>query len=289
VIEEKFGFNRQTFALWLKDEIRGLSISLVLIIPLSYAILYFMQLTGSWWWLYVWITLFLVGMTLSKLYPIWIAPLFNKFTPLPAGPLRNSLEELSQRASFPIENIYIIDASIRTTHPNAYFAGLGKTKRLVLFDSLVKDFSQDEIATVVAHEIGHDHHKHLWKSLAISQTVSLLFFYCLSLVLSSPYLYQTFLISHYPSNYMGLVLLSLVSSVVLAYLSPIFNWLSWKFEAQADQYAYHKVSNKEAIKTMLIKLAEKSLDNLTPHPLYARFHYSHPPMLQRLQYLGLDK
>lgn len=289
VIEEKFGFNRQTWRLWLKDELKGLLLSLGIMIPLSYAILYFMKHAGGLWWLYVWAIVFVVGFTLSKLYPILIAPLFNKFTPLPEGPLRNLLQNMAQRAHFPLENICVMDASVRTSHPNAYFAGFGKTKRLVLFDSLMKDFTQEEIAAVVAHEIGHDKGKHLWKQLAVSEAVSLLFFYCLSLALTSPYLYQTFLISNYGNTYMGLILLSCVVSTVFAYLSPLFNLLSWRFESAADRYSYELVEVKDAVKTLLAKLAEKSLSNLTPHPLYARFYYSHPPVLQRLQSLGLDK
>jgi STE24 endopeptidase len=289
VIEERFGFNRQTFALWLKDELRSALISLAILVPISYVVLYFMHSAGYWWWLYVWLSVFAVALTLAKLYPVLIAPLLNKFTPLPEGPLRTALQELVARATFPLANIYVMDASIRTSHPNAYFAGFGKTKRLVLFDSLAKDFTENEIAAVVAHEIGHDKHKHVWKSLLLSQTISLLFFYCLNLMLGSQYLYQVFLVSHYPATYMGLVLLSIVSSVVLTYVSPLFNLLSWRFESEADRYAATLVTDKQAIKSMLLKLMEKSLANLTPHPLYARFHYSHPPVLQRLQNLAIDK
>lgn len=289
VIEEKFGFNRQTFVLWAKDELRGILISLAILLPLGYAVLYFMHTATGLWWLYVWLTVFGVGLTLAKLYPVLIAPLFNKFTPLPEGPLRTSLQELAKRAEFPFDNIYVMDASIRTSHPNAYFAGFGNGKRLVLFDSLIKDFSAEEIAAVVAHEIGHDRHHHIWKSLLLSQSISLLFFYCLNLLLTSPALYQTFLVSHFPATYMGLALLSIVSSLVLAFLAPLFNLLSWHFESEADRYASTLISHKEAIKSMLLKLMEKSLSNLTPHPLYARFHYSHPPVLQRMQNLEIDK
>ena len=288
VIEAKFGFNRQTWKLWLKDEFRGLLVSLAILVPLSFAVLYLMQSLGVWWWLYTWAVMFAFGFTLAKLYPILIAPLFNKFTALPEGELRAALEQLTHQVNFPIANIYVMDASIRTSHPNAYFTGLGKTKRLVLFDSLVHGFSPQEIAAVVAHEIGHDRHRHIWKSLAISQSVSLLFFYLLSLCLSSPYLYQIFLIEHYPATYMGMILLSILISTALAFLAPLFNWASWQFETQADRYAYDTITEKLALKTMLVKLTEKSLSNLTPHPLYARFNYSHPPVFQRLQALGLD-
>ena len=288
VIEEKFGFNRQTIGIWLKDQLKQNTISNILLVVLSYTILYFMSYAGDLWWFYVWAVVFLFGFTLSKLYPILIAPLFNKFTPIPDGELRDTLEKLSQEANFPLENIYEMDASLRTSHPNAYFSGFGKTKRLVLFDSLIKEFSKEEIASVVAHEIGHDRKKHIWKSLFLSQSISLLFFYCLYLVLQNPYLYKIFLISQ-PSTYMGLVLLGMLTSLLTSYFSPVFNLLSWKFEKEADLYSYNIIEKKEAIKTMLIKLTVKNLSNLSPHPAYARFNYSHPPVMERLKALGLSE
>ena len=286
IIEEKFGFNRQTPGLWVKDQIKSLVLSLVLMLPLSYAVLYFVKYTGAYWWLYAWSLFFLYGLTLSMIYPVFIAPLFNKFTPLAEGELRELLENMAQRAKFPMENVNVMDASKRSTHANAYFAGLGKTKRLVLYDSLVTNFSPEQIASVVAHEIGHFRKKHIWKHLVLSQATALLFFFLLSVAIDHPYLYRTFLVDNF-SQYMGILLLGIVISLVFDFFSPLFNLVSWKFESEADRYALELTENKDAIKTMLIKLAVQNLSNLTPHPIYARFNYSHPPILTRLHNLGL--
>ena len=286
VIEEKFGFNRETFSLWFKDQIKGIFLSAFLMLPLSYAILYFMAYTGEYWWLYVWSLFFLYNLILLQIYPIFIAPLFNKFSPLEQGELRTTLENLSQKIHFPIANIYVIDATKRSTHSNAYFTGFGKTKRLVLYDSLIKEFTTEEIACVVAHEIGHYQKKHILKHMILSQTTALLFFYLLSIALHHPYLYKTFLITN-SSTYMGLILLSFIVSLVLSFFSPVFNFFSWKYETEADQYSLDALEKKESFKSMLIKLAVQNLSNLTPHPLYARFNYSHPPIKERLERVGL--
>lgn len=292
-IEQKFGFNQQTWKLWIVDQIKSLLLSLVLTVPLGYAGLAFMQYSGEYWWLYCWAMLFAYSMFITMIYPIFIAPIFNKFTPLESGELRTKLEQLAAKANFSMANVYVMDASKRSTHSNAYFAGFGKTKRLVLYDSLLKDFTPDEVANIVAHEIGHHHHHHIIKQVLLSQVTSILFLYLLSITISHPYLYQTFLITSYtPADsthylYLGLFFVMIIVSLVLSFFAPAFNWLSWRFESQADAYGLQLAENREAMKTMFVKLADKNLANLTPHPLYARFHYSHPPIWQRLQDLGL--
>ncbi|NUM33850.1 MAG: M48 family metallopeptidase [Candidatus Brocadiae bacterium] len=286
VIEEKFGFNRETLSLWFKDQVKGILVSSLFMLPLSYAILYFMSSTGAYWWVYVWCLFFLYNLILLQIYPIFIAPLFNKFSPLEQGELRTKLEELAQRMKFSIANIYVIDATKRSTHSNAYFTGFGKTKRLVLYDSLIKEFSTDEIACVVAHEIGHYQKKHILKHIILSQSTALLFFYLLSIALNHPYLYKTFLVAN-QSTYMGLILLSFIVSLVLSFFSPAFNFFSWKHETEADQCSLDAIEKKDAFRTMLIKLHVQNLSNLVPHPLYARFNYSHPPIKERLERVGL--
>ena len=285
VIEEKFGFNRETPKIWIVDQIKSIIISLLLMIPLGFLILYFMAHAGEYWWLYVWILFFFYSLFLALIYPIAIAPVFNKFNPLEEGELKTKLENLAKKAEFPIKNIFIIDAAKRSTHSNAYFAGLGHTKRLVLYDTMIKDFTTDEIVGVVAHEIGHSKKKHILKHMVLTQITALIFFYCLNLGLHNDYLYKTFFVDH-KSTYMGLILLSFISSLIISFFSPLFNLFSWKFESEADRYAYEISTNKDAIKTMLIKLAEKNLSNLTPHPLYARIYYSHPPILKRIKDLN---
>lgn len=293
IIEQKFGFNQQTWKIWLLDQGKSILLSLVLALPLGYAILGFMQYSGEYWWLYCWALLFAYSMFITLIYPIFIAPIFNKFTPLPDGELRTKLEQLATKANFSMQNVYVMDASKRSTHANAYFAGFGKTKRLVLFDSLLKDFTPDEVANIVAHEIGHHHHRHILKQVTLSQIANLLFLYILSVSIAHPYLYQTFLITSYGPDvssqyfYLGLLFLMWIISLVMSFFAPVFNWLSWRFESQADAYGMQLTQNKEAMKTMFVKLADKNLSNLTPHPWYARFHYSHPPIWQRLQDLGL--
>ncbi len=287
VIEQKFGFNQQTWKLWMKDQVKSLLLSCIILIPLGYAVFAFMQFSGMYWWLYCWLLFFGYSLFIAQVYPIWIAPIFNKFTPLAEGELRTKIQALAQKANFPMANIYIMDATTRSKHSNAYFAGFGKTKRLVLYDTLIQDFTTDEILTIVAHEMGHYHKKHIIKHLIVSQVTTLAFLYFLSLAISHPYLYQTFLVQNYPSIYLGLLLLSFVTSIIMAFFSPLFNLQSWKYETEADHYGYDLTQNAEATKTMFIKLAEKNLSNLTPHPIYARFYYSHPPIWQRLKNLGL--
>ncbi len=289
VIEEKFGFNRQTVKLWIMDHIKSLGLTCVLLVPVAYLLLYFMKTTGAFWWIYCWGLMFAYSLLITMIYPVLIAPIFNKFTPLPAGELRTGIENLAAATHFPLANIYVMDASTRSKHSNAYFAGFGKTKRLVLYDSLIQDFGTDEILTVVAHEIGHFQHKHIIKQMFIGQLLYLGFFYVLSLGMSHPdYVYPTFCIDPLRiSSYMSLILLGFWISLLLPLLSPFFNLLSWRFETQADRASLEMTQKPEALKTMLIKLADKNLSNLTPHPWYARFHYSHPPIWQRLQNLGL--
>ncbi len=287
VIEEKFGFNKQKVAGWCRDQAVGLVLNMVILSIVAYAIFYFMKSAGDFWWLYAWAVVFLFVLLLNQLYHSLIAPLFNKFTPLEESSLRSKIEKLASKTDFPLENVLVMDATRRTEHSNAYFAGLGKSKRLVLYDTLIQKFDEEEIIAVVAHEIGHCKRKHLVKNLIFTQGIFLAFFYSVHLLMQSPYLYKTFLIEN-SSIYMGLILVSIVFGKVFSFLNPITGMLSWKFEFEADQYAFEVIEAKEAIKTLFGKLAEKNLSNLTPHPLYARFYYSHPPLLNRVEALGLN-
>ncbi|HPY75075.1 MAG TPA: M48 family metallopeptidase [Planctomycetota bacterium] len=282
VVEEKFGFNRQTVRLWIKDKIIGLILSCVLLCPVLSLAIYFIENIGSYWWIYVWLLFFSYGLLISFIYPIFIAPIFNKFTPLEEGSLRTRLESLVKKANFPLKNVFVMDASKRSVHSNAYFAGLGKTKRLVLYDSMLKDFSEEELETVVAHEIGHYKKHHILKSLLLSQFSSFIFFFLAGLILHDQRLYDIFFVQN-QSTYMGLLSLSIISGIISSYLSPLTNFFSWKYETEADVYALELTGNKEPFKTMLFKLEEKNLSNLTPHPVYARYYYSHPPTAIRIQ------
>jgi STE24 endopeptidase len=282
VIEEKYGFNRQTVKVWLLDMVKGILLFLILVIPLLFAMLYFVDNTGAYWWFYLWLLCFVYGLFISVLYPVFIAPLFNKFTPLPEGSLRTKLEELAKQANFPMANVYIMDATKRSSHSNAYFTGFGKTKRLVLFDSMLEDFSENELACVVAHEIGHYKKHHIIKQLLLSQIFTLIMFYIVSLIIHRPELFETFRVQNI-STYMGLYLISILISLVDDYFSPLTNFFSWKYETEADAYSIKMTQDKESFKNMLVKLEEKNLSNITPHPLFARVYYSHPPTALRIQ------
>lgn len=282
VIEEKYGFNKQTIKIWLVDIVKSTFLFLILVVPLCAAMLYFVDNTGAYWWFYLWLLCFVYGLFISVLYPVFIAPLFNKFTPLPEGSLRTKLEELAKQANFPMANVYVMDASKRSSHSNAYFTGFGKTKRLVLFDSMLEDFSENELACVVAHEIGHYKKHHIIKQLLLSQVFALIMFYIISLIIHRTELFETFCIKNI-STYMGLYLVSILIGLVDEYFSPLTNFFSWKHETEADIYSIQMTQDKESFKNMLVKLEEKNLSNITPHPLFARVYYFHPPTALRIQ------
>jgi len=280
VLEERFGFNRTTPRLWLVDHAKGLLVQAALGIPLLYAIHAFMRSTGRLWWIWLFLFLAAVQLFLTWLYPVVIAPLFNRFAPLPDGPLRARLVALAAEAGFANRGLFVMDASRRSGHSNAYFTGLVRP-RIVLFDTLVERMSVDEAASVLAHEIGHYRAHHVHRRVALSLAGSLLGLFVLSRLLPWPPLYAAFGFDG-PSLHAALALLSLGGGAFVFWLAPLAAAWSRRHEYEADRYAVRTARAPEALKSALLRLNGENLSNLHPHPSYAAWHYSHPPLAERL-------
>ena len=283
-LEERFGFNTLTPSLWLKDLIKSTLISLVLGGIVLTLLLLLVYKGGRFWWLYAWVAVFILGLGLVRLYPVLIAPLFNKFIPLENEALRKKLTDLLTKFGIETKEVLRMDAEKRSTHSNAYFTGLGKSKRIVLFDTLLKNMSEEEILAVIAHEAGHWKYKHIWKGMFLTQIYSLLWFWVASIFLQNSTFYQIFHLSSTPL-WAGLFLLSIVWQPVNFLASPLFLAYSRKNETQADDAAVKRAGLAKAFCQALVKLSKDNLANLDPHPLYAFFHYSHPAPARRIQRL----
>jgi len=280
-IEARFGFNRMTFRLWLWDRLKAALLSALLGIPLLYGVYGFMEGTGRWWWLWLFAFLVAVQVVMVWLVPALIAPLFNKYTPLPDGSLRRRVEAIAEKAGFRTRGIFLVDASRRSGHSNAYLAGFGRP-RIVLFDTLLERMSEAEIAAVLAHEIGHYRRRHIHRSLALSTAGLLLLLYILSWLVDWPPLFSAFGFAA-PSTHVAVALLMLAGGAFTFWLGPVMAWLSRRREYEADAYSVNLVALPEALKSALIGLSDHNLSNLWPHPWYSGYHYSHPPLTQRLE------
>jgi STE24 endopeptidase len=280
VLEERFGFNRTTPRLWLTDRLKSLLLQAALGIPLLYATYGFMRFTGALWWIWLFAFYAAVQLVLLWLYPSVIAPLFNRFEPLPDGPLRERLAALAQAAGFAHRGLYVMDASRRSGHSNAYFTGLIRP-RIVLFDTLVERMSVDEAASVLAHEIGHYRAHHVHRHLALALAASFLLLFALSRLVPWPPLYAAFGFGE-PSLHAALALVSLGGGAFVFWLAPFAAYLSRRHEYEADRYAVRLARAPEALETALLRLNGENLSNLHPHPWYSAWHYGHPVLVERL-------
>ncbi len=283
IIEEKFGFNKTTTKTFLLDLVKSLLLNIIIIIPILFVMLYIIESLGTYWWIYCFIFLSLVQFTLMYLYPRVIAPIFNKFSPLEDGELKNEITSLLNSCDFKNSGIFIMDASRRSTQGNAYFTGFGKNKRIVFFDTLVKNLTNNEIIAILAHELGHFKKRHIHKSLLISLFLSFIAFYILSILINS----QPFLDSHgvtHNSKYLTLLLFTIVAGVYTFWMTPIFSYFSRKNEFEADAFASENTDAHDLI-SALIKLYKENASTLTPDPLYSKFYHSHPPAKIRIDYL----
>jgi len=279
-LEEKFGFNTTTQKTWWMDRIKGLLLAAVLGYPLLVLILKIVEWTGALWWLWAWGALLGFQALMLVLAPVLIMPLFNKFTPLPEGGLRERLLKLAQRTSFVAKSIQVMDGSKRSRHSNAFFTGFGKFRKIVLFDTLISQLSEPELEAVLAHEIGHFKKKHIPKMLIFSTFSSLVGFYVVSVLAKQDWFYRSF--GFEPGNIApALLLFTLLSGVVMFWLSPLTHWWSRKYEYEADAFAAGVMNEPQSLIGALRKLNEKNLSNLTPHPLYSGFYYSHPTLVER--------
>ncbi len=284
VIEERFGFNRTTLKTFLLDRLKGALLGLSIGAPLTALVLYLFQALGSAAWLYAWAAVTVFSIALTYLAPSLILPLFNTFRPLPEGPLREALIDAAKRARFPLHGIYLMDGSRRSSKGNAFFTGLGRRKRIALFDTLLERQSAEEIAAIVAHEIGHYKKKHVAINLALSIAHSGVIFFLLSLFLYQEPLYRAFFMESTPL-YAGFLFFGLLYSPVELLLSPLLHALSRRYEYRADAFAASLFGNSEPLISALKKLSTDHLANLTPHPFYVFLHFSHPPLLQRIEAL----
>jgi len=281
-LEARFGFNKITIKLYLADKLKALLLAIAIGVPFLFVVLWLMDATGSHWW--IWAFLFISGFQLIMVivYPTLIAPLFNKFEPLKEGEFRDRILALADQVGFRTSGIYSMDGSKRSSHSNAYFTGIGKAKRIVLFDTLMQQMTTDQGLAVLAHEMGHYKMKHIRRMLVI-QTVVLFFgLYILSLLVDYRPLFSAFGLEN-PSNHAALVLFGLLSGPVTFYLGPLMNLLSRKHEYEADRFAAVTLRNGKSMEEALINLTIKNLSNLTPHPWYSAYHYSHPTPAERIR------
>jgi len=284
VLEEKYDFNTKTLNIWFSDIVKSFLVMIVLGAFLLSALLLMLKYMGQSWWIWAWIVLLMFQLLMTILYPTVIAPIFNKFTPIEDDDLIAGIEKLAKGEGINVEGIYQMDATKRTRHTNAYLSGLGKAKRIVLFDSLIQAHSHEEILAILAHEIGHLKKNHIKKQLVAVSLVSLLLFYLASKLLVWDVMYTSFGFSNM-SQYVGLFLVSVLWGPLSFFLSPIGMAVSRRFEREADVFSRHALKTAKPLSNALKKMARENLSNLTPHPLYVCFNYSHPPLLERVEYL----
>ncbi len=285
-LEERFGFNTTTQKLWWLDRLKGLLLAILLGYPLLVLVLKLAEWTGHWWWLWAWGALLAFQLLMALLAPVLILPLFNKFTALPEGSLRQRLLNLAERTRFRAKSIQVMDGSKRSRHSNAFFTGFGQFRKIVLFDTLIQQLTEPELEAVLAHEIGHFKKRHIPKMLAASALGSLAGFYLISLLAAQAWFYSSF--GFEPGALVAaLLLFGLLSGVVTFCFSPLAHWWSRRYEYQADAFAAEVMSEARSLIGALRKLNEKNLSNLTPHPFYSGFYYSHPTLLEREQALGM--
>jgi len=284
VIEQRYSFNTATFRTWVTDILKGVVVGAIIGGILLAAILLLVQHGGSLWWLWAWLVFFGFQLLLLVLYPTLIAPWFNKFLPLEDEILEKKVKEIMRQGGLAVEGVFKMDAGKRSRHTNAYFTGLGKAKRIVLFDTLLTSHSHEEIVAVLAHEVGHWKKRHLHKNLLFVSLASLLLFFAASRLLKWPTMYQTFGFDH-GLSYVGLFLVGVLWEAVGQFLRPIGSALSRRFEREADAYAAELLHHTADLARALKRLASDNLSNLYPHPLYAWFYYSHPPLSERIQRL----
>lgn len=283
VIEEKFGFNKSNLAQFFKDQ--GISLALVMIIgmPILALLIWVMDSIGSLWWLYAWAILMSISLLMSWLFPTIIAPLFNKFTPMEDGTLKDRIQNLLQRCGFSSNGIYIMDGSKRSGHGNAYFTGIGNNKRIVFYDTLIDSLDDEELEAVLAHELGHFKCKHVIKMLIASSITTLCSFAVLGWLITQDWFFSGLGVDTH-SNAAALLLFMLVSPVFTIFMQPISAYFQRKFEFEADDFASQNAKPSKMI-SGLVKLYEENASTLTPDPLYSAFHYSHPPAAIRIAHL----
>ena len=280
VIEARFGFNRMSLRLYFTDLARNAALGAALGLPLVVLVLWLMERTGALWWLYVWLAWMGFNVLILLIYPTFIAPLFNRFTPLEDPVLAQRIEALLSRCGFTAKGLYVMDGSRRSAHGNAYFTGLGAAKRIVFFDTLLARLAPGEVEAVLAHELGHYRRHHVWKRVALLFALSLGLLWILGRLIDEPWFYAG-LNAGEPATAMGLLLFVLVMPVFTFFLQPLTSLYSRRHEFEADAYARTHASAPELVKA-LVKLYQDNAATLTPDPLHSAFYDSHPPAARRI-------
>ncbi len=288
VIEERFGFNRTTVKTYILDLLKTLLLTILIGGPILSLILWFFAKTGDLAWIWCWIGVVIISIILQFLAPVLIMPLFNKFTPLEEGDLKNVILEYAQSEKFKIQGIFTMDGSKRSTKLNAFFTGFGRYRKIVFFDTLIEKLSIKEIVAVLAHEMGHYKCHHLLKMIGASILQTGIMFFLLSLVINNTGLFAAFSMEHV-SIYASLIFFGFLFSPVNFLISIVFHIFSRRHEYEADHYAANSTNTPENLINALKTLSQTNLSNLTPHPLYVFLHYSHPPVLDRINALRYAK
>ncbi|NOZ67733.1 MAG: M48 family metallopeptidase [Deferribacteres bacterium] len=281
-IENRYGFNTMTFRLWVADTVKSLVISTILMGLLTAVGLFIVLKSPEMWWLWVWCFFLVFGIFIMYIAPYVIEPLFHKFTPIEDEELEGGIRSLMQKAGIKVSRIFRMDASKRTTHTNAYFTGIGRVKRIILYDTLIEKMNRDEILAVLAHEAGHWKKRHLLKHIVVTEAVALIAIYAAYLLLQGDFLTELFSIKE-SSFFAKVVIVGFIGSIVSFPLTPVFHYFSRRHENEADRFSYELTGNAAGMISALVKLSKDNLSNLHPHPLYALFHYSHPPVLERIR------
>ncbi len=279
-IEARFGFNKMTPALFWRDFFKGLFVAAAFGLPLAAAVLWLMAQTGEYWWLYAWFTWMGFNILMLAIYPMWIAPFFNKFTPMENPALKERIESLLARCGFKVKGLMVMDGSMRSSHGNAYFTGFGQSKRIVFFDTLLERLNPTEVEAVLAHELGHFKLRHVVKRIAWTFAASFFFLWLLGYVMDKPWFYSGLNVAT-PSTAMALILFFLVIPNFTFLLQPLLAMYSRKHEFEADHYAAQNASATELV-SALTKLYKDNAATLTPDPLHSMFYDSHPPALARI-------
>ena len=288
-IEQRFGFNRLTWKLYVTDTLKGIAVGVLIGLPIAALILWLMGSAGRWWWLWAWGAWMGFNVLILVLYPTVIAPMFNKFEPLPDESLKARVQALMQRCGFAAKGLFVMDGSKRSAHANAYFTGFGAAKRVVFFDTLLNKLTPGEVEAVLAHELGHFKHRHVQKRIVSMFAMSLAGFALLGWLSSQTWFYTAFGVRPSlgaPNDAVALLLFMLVVPVFGFFISPVFALLSRKHEFEADAYACAQADGRD-LAAALLKLHEDNASTLTPDPIYVRFYYSHPPAVERLAALPL--
>ncbi len=281
IIEERFDFNKTTPKTFVLDLVKGLGLGVLIGGPLLAGILAFFMFTGSLAWLYAWGAITAFSLIMQYVAPTWIMPLFNKFTPLEEGDLKESIENYADKVDFPLQEVFVIDGSKRSSKSNAFFTGFGKNKRIALYDTLIENHTNDELVAVLAHEIGHYKKKHILKGMITSVVQTGVMLFVLSIFLQAEGLFDAFYMENM-AVYAGLIFFGMLYAPIDMILSIFMQIVSRKHEYEADEFAATTTGKPNDMIATLKKLSKDNLSNLTPHPFYVFLNYSHPPVLKRI-------